>query len=130
MRLYVKGVRFILVSRLTPRNQVQVVDGDSLKFGRVLNADTGLYTVPTGRSARVTGITMNLDATGADATYAAAIKRGSTFIPVGAHVAVNGISIFSGVMVLEAGDIVTNVGDAGSTNGTCDMTCTVKEFPV
>jgi len=118
-----------VVSRLTPRNQVQVVDGGSVKFGRVTNADTGLYTVPTGRTARITGITMNLDATGADATYAVAIKRGSTFIPVGAHVAANGISTFSGSMVLEAGDIVTNVGDSGSTNGTCDMTASVKEFP-
>ena len=118
-----------MVSRLTPRNQVQVVDGDSLKFGRVVNANTGLYTVPAGRTARVSGITMNLDATGADATYAVAILRGGTFIPVGAHVAVNGISTFQGSMVLEAGDIITNVGDAGSTNGTCDMSASVKEFP-
>jgi len=31
-------------------------------------------------------------------------------------------------LILQAADIVTNVGDAGSTNGTCDMTVTFKEF--
>jgi len=32
------------------------------------------------------------------------------------------------VLLLQAGDIVTNVGDAGSTNGTMDMTVTIQEF--
>lgn len=110
------------------RTQIQAAPAESAKFARVTNNATGLYVVPTGKIAVVTAITMNLDAVGADATYAIAIKRGATFFPIGAHVAVNGISSWTGVMVLEATDIISNVGDAGSTNGTCDMSASVKEF--
>jgi len=110
------------------RNQVQSPSADSAKFGRVTNNATGLYVVPTGKIAVVTAITMNLDAVGADATTAIAIRRGATFFPIGAHVAVNGISVWTGSMVLEATDIITNVGDAGATNSTVDMSASVKEF--
>lgn len=94
---------------------------------RVTNANTGLYTVPAGKKAKVKG-SMNLDAIGADATYAIAVRRGGTFFPVGAHVAVNGISVINGEVLLLAGDILTNVGDAGSTNGTCDMDISYQEI--
>lgn len=114
--------------QIVSRTQVQSASSDSAKLARVTNANTGLYTVPTGKIAVVTSITMNLDAVGADATTAIAILRSSTFFPIGAHVAVNGISTWIGSMVLEAGDIITNVGDAGATNSTCDMSASVKEF--
>jgi len=114
--------------QIISRNQVQSPSSSSAKIARVTNNATGLYTVPTGKVAVVTSITMNLDAVGADATYAIAIKRGATFFPIGAHIAVNGISSWVGSMTLEATDIITNVGDAGSTNGTCDMSASVKEF--
>jgi len=94
---------------------------------RVVNANTGLYTCPAGKKAKVRG-SMNLDAVGADATYAIAVKRGATFFPVGVHVVVNGISTIATEITLEAGDILTNVGDAGSTNGTCDMDCSIQEI--
>jgi len=97
--------------------------------GRVTVAGTGLYTCPANKKAKVTG-SMNLDAVGADATYAIAILRAGTFIPVGAHVAVNGVSVINGEVTLEAGDILTNVGDAGSTNGTCDMNASIQEITV
>jgi len=96
---------------------------------RVVVAGTGLYTCPAGKKAKVTG-SMNLDAVGADATYAIAILRAGTFIPVGAHVVVNGISNINGEITLEAGDILTNVGDAGSTNGTCDMNASIQEVSI
>lgn len=118
-----------MTSRLTVRNSVQVVNSESLKEGRVTVAGTGLYTVPAGRVAIVKSISGNLDAVGADATYAVSIIRGANNRPVGEHVAVNAISRFIGEMMLIAGDIITNVGDAGSTNGTMDMTASVKEFP-
>ena len=121
--------RLNVVTKLTPRNVVQVPNTSSLIQARVLNANTGLYTVPAGRVAVVKSITGNLDAVGVDATYAVAILRGGTFIPVGQHVAVNAISIYTGEMLLIAGDIITNIGDAGSTNGTVDMSASVKEFP-
>jgi len=99
------------------------------KSGRVVVAGTGLYTCPAGKKAKVKG-SMNLDAVGADATYAIAIKRGATFFPIGVHVAVNGISVIATEITMEAGDILTNIGDAGSTNGTCDMDCSIQEIPV
>lgn len=114
---------------LVARNATQVVNGQTIE-GRVVVAGTGLYTVPVNKKARITQGSMNLDAVGADATYALAILRGGNFRPVGQHVAVNAISTLIGEMNLIAGDIVTNIGDAGSTNGTCDTTCTRQEFPV
>lgn len=97
--------------------------------GRVLVAATGLYTCPANKKAKVTG-SMNLDAVGADATYAIAILRAGTFIPIGAHVAVNGISNINGEVTMIAGDILTLVGDAGSTNGTGDMNASIQEVTV
>jgi hypothetical protein len=94
--------------------------------GRVTVAGTGLFTVPTGKKIRVTSITGLVDAVGADATYAVSILRGVSNKPVGEMVAANGMSKFSGVMVLDAGDIITNVGDSGSTNGTVDMTASFE----
>lgn len=118
-----------MVTKLTTRNQAQRPSLETIKNARVLNANTGLYEVPAGRIAVVKSITMNLDAVGADATYAVAIENAGTFRPIGAHVAVNGISVFNGEMLLSAGDVITNIGDAGSTNATADMTASVKEFP-
>ena len=114
---------------ITARNVVQIPSLESVVLGRVTNAATGLYVVPTGRIAVVKSITMNLDAVGADATYAIAILRSGTYFPIAEHVAVNALSAWTGEMLLIAADIITNVGDAGSTNGTCDMQASVKEFP-
>jgi len=116
------------IAVITPRNQLQAPPAEAAKIARVTNAATGLYTVPAGKVALVTAITGNLDVVGADATYAVAVKRGATVFPIGAHVAVNGISRWTGSMVLQATDIITNVGDAGSTNGTMDMSASVKEY--
>jgi len=117
-----------MVGTLTARNSVQSVDLEVTKEGRVTNADTGLYTVPAGKIARVKSITMVVNAVGGDATYAAAIKRGVNFRPVGPFVAVGPASLFIGELLLQAADIITNVGDAGATNGTVDMTASIKEF--
>jgi len=91
---------------------------------RVVNAAVGLYTVPALHKAKVEG-SMNLDATGADATYAIATLRGGTYIPIGEHVAVNGIS--RGTAELDAAEILTNIGDSGSTNATADMDAIIQE---
>jgi len=118
-----------MTSILTSKNVIQQPNVQSVKEGRVTVAATGLYTVPTSRRALVYSIRGNLDAVGADATYAVAILRGGTFRPIGQHVAVNSISEWVGEMLLIAGDIITNIGDAGSTNGTIDMIASVKEYP-
>jgi len=120
----------LAIARLVPRNQMQNADVESVKIGRVTVAATGLYTVPAGKVALVISITGVLDAVGADATYAVAILRSGTFRPVGAfvNVGVGQVSEFNGKMLLIAGDIITNVGDAGSTNGTIDMSASVREY--
>jgi len=97
------------------------------RSARVVSAPAGLYTVPAGHKAKVVG-SMNLDATGADATYAIATLRGGTYIPIGEHVVVNGIS--RGQAELDATEILTNIGDSGSTNGTCDMDAQIQEVTV
>jgi len=109
-------------------NALQVAEAEPVKIGRVVAAATGLYTVPAGKVALVTSITGVIDALGADASAAVAILRAGTFRPVGAFVVINGKSEYNGRMVLQAGDIITNVGDAGATNTTIDMTASVKEY--
>lgn len=95
--------------------------------GRVILSTAGIYTCPATKKAKVKG-SMNLDAVGADATYAIAILRAGVYIPIGAHVAVNGISVITTEVTMEAGDILTLIGDAGSTNGTGDMDASVQEI--
>jgi len=95
--------------------------------GRVILSSAGIYTCPAGKKAKIRG-SMNLDAVGVDATYAIAILRAGVFIPVGAHVAVNGISVIATEVTMEAGDILTLIGDAGSTNGTGDMDASIQEI--
>lgn len=116
-----------MVGTTTALNQVQSLGGET-KEGRVTNANTGLYTVPAGKKAKVTAVTGVVNAVGGDATYAIAIKRGVNFRPIGPFVAVGPLSSFTGELNLIAGDIITNVGDAGATNATVDMTATVKEY--
>jgi len=113
--------------QIVSRNSTQQILGVTAE-GRVTNANTGLYTVPAGKTAKILSITGILDAVGGDATYAVAIKRGANFRPVGAMVAVGPSSLFIGELILVAGDIVTDVGDSGSTNGTMDMTVTYIEL--
>lgn len=94
---------------------------------RVVNGSIGLYKCPVGKKAKVKG-SMNLDAVGSDATYALAVKRGASYIPIGEHVTVNKISV--GEAELDAGDILTAIGDSGSTNGTCDMDAIIQEVSI
>jgi len=119
-----------LVSILQTRNSVQSVDGSSATIARVTNNAVGVYVVPAGKITKVLGATMVVDAVGSDATAALAILRGGSFRAIGAYVLDGGASILSNVIILEAGDRVTNVGDSGATNTTCDMSITFKEFDV
>jgi len=114
-----------MVSSTSARNATQQNLG-ALIGGRVTNANTGLFTIVT--KTRLTAMSMTLNTVGADATYAIAIKRGITFIPVGAFVAVGSglVSVLNGSMMLEIGDIITNIGDSGSTNGTCDISANIE----
>jgi hypothetical protein len=116
-----------MTGKTSARNQTQQALG-TLIGDRVTNAAVGLYTC-TART-RLTAMSMTLSAVGADATYAIAIKRGVDYIPIGAFVdvGINKISVLQGSMMLEVGDIITNVGDSGSTNGTCDISANIEEL--
>lgn len=94
--------------------------------GRINAAATGLYTVPAGKKAIVKGA-MVLDAVGADASYAIAVLRSGTYFPLGPFVVAEEQSAIHSQAVLVAGDILTNIGDSGSTNGTCDIDISVQE---
>lgn len=104
-------------------NQLQNIPGRRVA-GRVVNANTGLFTATV--KTRVIRASMNLDAVGVDATYALAILRAGTFIPIGPHVITNGISE-ANEFLLEVGDILTNIGDTNSTNATADMDAYLQE---
>lgn len=112
---------------IVSRNTTQQILGVTIQ-GRVTNNATGIYACPTGKRAKVTGVTMRLDAVGVDATYAAAVRIGGVFREITTFVVANGFVSYTGEIFLDAGDLISNVGDAGSTNGTCDMTCNVIEL--
>jgi len=99
------------------------------EVSRVTNANTGLYVVPASKKSKVTGM-MILDTVGADATYALAVKKGATFFPLDVFVAAGGVSRVNNEITMVAAEIFTNVGDAGSTNGTVDMAAQVQEISV
>jgi len=96
---------------------------------RVVLASTGLYTCPANKKAKASG-SMQLIAVGVDATYCIAVKRGASYHPVGKFVVAGGESFITGVVVMDATDILTNIGDSGSTNGTTDMDASIQEVTV
>lgn len=97
------------------------------KTARVTNAATGLYTVPADKKAMIEG-RMILEVVGADATYAIAKKIGAVYFPIGEMVVAGKESKTNGKVILLAGEILTNIGDSGSTNATCDMDAIVQEI--
>jgi len=117
---------------VTPRNQLQASPVEAAKEGRVTVSGTGLYTVPAGRVALCTSITGLQDALGSDATAAiGVIFAASDFRPLSTFItatAPNNFVTWEGSLLLVAGDIITNEGDAGGTNHTWDMTASVREY--
>ena len=116
-----------MVSRTSARNTAQQAGNVTRVQGRIVNANIGIYTVPAGKRTRVTDMRGNLNAVGADATYAIAFKRGAVFTAITTFKGVN-VDMTASQITLIAGDILTNVGDAGSTNGTFDLAATIEEF--
>jgi len=118
---------------LTFRNAIQTIDVGEVFEGRVTNAATGIYTVPTGKTALVNMITGLQDALGTDARAAIGVTFSGGFIPLSTFVTATPPDNFvswTGRMRLTAGDIVTNRGDSGGTNHTWDMTASIKEYDV
>ena len=98
--------------------------------GRVTSSSVGIYTVPSAKKAKVNA-TMVLDALGADSAYAIAIRRlGGTYHPVGNFVLLE-IDVSRAINVtLEATDMLTGIGNSGSTNGTLDLDASYLELDV
>lgn len=117
-----------MTSSETPRNTAQRAGNIQRVSGRVVNANLGIYTVPAGKRARITDMLGNLNAVGVDATYSLAFLRAAAFTSISKFVAVIDGDTTASAITLEAGDILTNIGDAGATNGTFDMSATIEEF--
>lgn len=118
-----------MTGRTNARNTTQRAGKINRVAGRVTNAATGIYTVPADTETRITDIVGNLNAVGVDATYAVAFLRSGVYTAITTFKAVN-VDMKASAIVLQAGDILTNVGDAGSTNGTFDLSATLEEFGV
>lgn len=116
-----------MVGKTTARNQTQQNLG-ALVGDRVTNANTGLFTAT--RKTRITSAIAIVNAVGADATYALAIKRGSDFFPIANFVdaTAGNKSELNGSYIMVVGDILTNIGDSGAINGTIDMTANIEEL--
>ena len=121
-----------MTGRTNARNTAQRAGTITRAAGRVINAAIGIYTCPANTKARLTDIQGIVDALGVDATYALAIKDGAVYTPITLFrtaTAPNNTMSASAV-TLTAGQILTNIGDSGSTNGTVDISATVEEFGV
>jgi len=111
-------------------NIVQVPGGNATVLGRVTSANTGIYLVPAGKVTKVFSGSSVINVLGADATSALAILRGGTFTPIGEFVGLRGKTVLTPPLILQAGDRLTYIGDAGATNATMDMSITYMEFDV
>jgi len=113
-----------LVGKRTVLNLLQAIPGRRVT-GRVVAAATGLFTATV--KTKVLRASMSINAVGADATSALAILRAGTYIPIGNFVAADGVISLANDFLLEVGDILTNIGDAGATNTTTDMDAYIQE---
>jgi len=109
------------------RNTTQRAGNVTRVQGRITVAGTGLYTVPAGKRTRVTDMLGRLNAVGVDATYGISFIRAAANTLITIPKGIN-IDMLASEITLQAGDILTNVGDAGSTNGTFDLSATIEEF--
>ena len=116
-----------MVSRTSARNTAQQAGQIDRVSGRIINANLGIYTVPVGKKTRITDMLGNVDAVGADATYAIAFKRGAVFTAITTFKGA-AVDMTASAITLVAGDILTNIGDAGATNATFDLAATIEEF--
>ena len=112
-----------------PRNVSQRAGGSFGVQGRVVSSAVGFYTVPAGKRARIINAQLTVNAVGSDLTYCLAIYDGVSYTKISRLVAASNIvpSVCE-VTVMDAGEILTCIGDSGSTNGTCDLSASIEEF--
>lgn len=115
----------------TARNVTQRAGTILRVHDRIVNANNGIYVVPAKKEARVTDMLGNLNAVGGDAAYAIAVKRFSSglFESI-TNFQIAGVDQKASAITLKAGDILTDIGNTGSTNGTFDLAATVEEFGI
>lgn len=96
---------------------------------RVVYSPSGAYTCPAGKKAKVSG-SMVLESWGSDATYTIALLKNSSYTSMGIYVSPGEMSTIIGYIIVEEGEIVTIIGDSGSTNATGEFTLTIQEISV
>ncbi len=116
-----------MVSQDVPRNTSQRAGKIIRASDRITDSNIGIYTVPPGKTARITDLQGNVDAVGVDATYAIAVKKGVVFTAITLFKGA-ALPITASAVTLDAGDILTDIGDAGATNATFDLSATIEEF--
>jgi len=94
----------------------------------VVASATGAYTCPANTKSKIVHASMSLESVGADATYSIAILRSAVYTAFGLFVAALGLSEGSGMM--QAADILTMIGDSGSTNGDGHIVATIQEISI
>ena len=121
-----------MVGKTNARNTSQQAGQINRVQKRVTLASTGVYIVPVNTKARVTDILGVVDSLGADATYALAVIRSGAYVPISRFVgAVPPYNVTrASAVTMRAGDILTDIGDNGSKNGTFDISATIEEFGV
>lgn len=119
-----------------PRNTSQRAGLILRVEGRLVNADTGIYTCPNGKRARVTDMVMRVDALGSAAAYHIAIRGASSPFPFkkitnrATATAPNDV-VSASAITMVAGEKLTDIGSDGtSKNGTVNISATVEEFQV
>ncbi len=122
-----------MVGRTNARNTTQRAGNITRVSDRVTNSPVGVYTCPAKTEARITDILGVVDATGSDATICLAIRRvGGTYDQISrlvGNTAPDNVTSASAV-TLVAGEILTDIGDSGGTNGGMDISATIEEFGV
>jgi len=114
------------IARLVPRNSVQVVAAGDIKSGRVTSAETGVYTVPSGKKALMVTGKSYVETLSGDSSYALALKISGTWVRIGDSVVAKKISTAENI-VMAAGTIVGYIGDNGDLTATIDMYAVIKE---
>ena len=118
-----------MTGTITARNTTQQAGKIDRVQDTFVNATIGIYTVPNAKRTRATDIKGVVNTVGADATYAIAIKVFST----GLFKAITnfegaGAQQSASAVTMEAGDILTNIGDSGATNANFSLSATIEEF--
>ena len=119
------GAKSVVSGLTTSYSSVSVIPEISV-IQEVTVSATGAYTCPANTKSKVVHASMSLESVGADASYSIAILRTATYTAFGLFVVALGLS--EGSAMMQAADILTLIGDSGSTNGDGHIVATIQEI--